>query len=252
MARMRAEKLKPVLSSVVPIFRGDAVLEQIGSGVLLQFGEAKIIISAAHVFDDIPDHDALIPLVDGIGPLDGTLFIKKVESKEERSNDRMDFAFLVMTDDSASRVHNDFSFLQEAYYKKSDNLAVGLSMVGYLEKHAELVRHKASATRSIFDADLAPSATFSAIRRSRGTHIVGQFRRKKAKSYPDGSIRIQPRPFGMSGGGMFEWSFTKNSPHQHEGPRLCGILTEYHESENAFVGTAIEVILNTIRLEIGL
>jgi len=251
LVRTNAEKLKSVLGCVCPIFKGDSGLAQVGSGVLLQHNNAKILISAAHVFDDIPDHDALIPLVDCIGSLGGTLFIKKVESKEERNNDSIDIAFFVLDEESASRVHSDFMFLQEPYYLKRDNLAVGLSMVGYLERHAAISACDASATRSIFDADLASSACYSAIHRSRRTHIVGKFRRKKAKSVTHGGIRIQPRPFGMSGGGMFEWSITKNSPHQHEGPRLCGILTEYHESRNAFVGTSIEMILDAIRFKIG-
>lgn len=250
-ARMRAEKLKSVLGSVCPIFKGEPSLEQVGSGVLLQHCSAKILITAAHVFDDIPDHDALIPLVDSIGSLGGTLFINKVETRVERSQDSVDIAFFVLDEESASAVHSDFMFLQEPYYMKRDNFAVGLSMVGYIEKHATISGREASSTISIFDADLASSSCYSAINRSREMHVIGKFRRKKSKSVADGGIRIQPRPFGMSGGGMFEWSLTKNSPHQLDGPRLCGILTEYHESRNAFVGTSIEMILDAIDFKIG-
>ena len=250
LARERAKKLESVLSSVCPIFKGGSGLEQVGSGVLLQHLGAKILISAAHVFDDIPNHDALIPLVDCIGSVGGTLFIKKVESNEERADDKIDIAFLVLDEESASRLHSDFHFLPESHYLRRDNLTVGLSLIGYIAKQAEISGHTASATRSIFDSDLATAACYSALNRSRRTHIIGKFRRKKAKSFSHGGRRIQPRPFGMSGGGMFEWSIGKDEPHQLESPRLCGILTEYHESRDAFVGTSIEMVLEAIRFKI--
>lgn len=251
LARTRAEKLEPVLGSVCPIFRGGSGLEQVGSGVLLQYRSSRILITAAHVFDEIPYYDALIPLVDYIGSLSGTLFIKKLKLGEERRNDSIDIAFFVLDEESAASVHSELVFLKESFYLKRDNLAIGLSMVGYIEKHTAVSGREATTTKSIFDADLAPSSYYSAIERSRETHIVGKFRRKKAKSFDQNVIKVQPKPFGMSGGGIFEWSIAKNSPHQLEGPRLCGILTEYIESRNAFVGTSIEMILGAIEVKMG-
>lgn len=236
-------------AAVCPIFRdAKAGPQQIGSGVLLQVAEAYFLLTAAHVTDERRANLLLIPAKEGFVNLFGLFLESPMPSSGSRNDDKRDVAVVGLSHDLVARLHDDFLFLGHSDCDLADATNAGdvYTVVGYparksgIEDNAVVTDQFSLSGEGVMDRRLEQLGLDS--RR----HVVVQHRMKRAVHYSTMLKSQPPHPEGMSGGGIFAWDKALPELSALKQPKLVGILTEYHQQKNVFVGSRLHAHLMAI------
>lgn len=220
--------------------------QHVGCCVLLAIGEARFLLTAAHVLDefmDKPIHIAAAGEVRHIlGHFKRTLPIKG----QRRRTDRIDAGVL--------RFANEIPELEGSFLALRDvNARDGLMPKG----NYMLFGHPASKTRSdratmrvrsgyfqYAGPNVSP-ARYSLSDVSPLTHVAIHFDIHRT-TYQSG-VATAPSPLGASGSGMF-WLPFLDDPTRVDDPKLVGIFTDFQRQRQLLLGSRINYHFELIRV----
>ena len=236
-------------AAICPIFvQTKSGPEQIGSGVLLQVGEGYFLLTAAHVTEQRRTNLLVIPSKSGFVNLFGLFSASPLPPSGSRKDDKSDVAVVRLSQDLVDRIHEDLLFLDHDDCDLSDITKPNdvYTLIGYPSKKSRTADNAVTTGLFSLSGDGVMDKRFDELGLDPRRHVVVQLRMKRAVHYSNMLKTRPPHPAGMSGGGVFAWSKALPKLSALAQPRLVGILTEYHEHKNVFVGTRLSAHLMAI------
>lgn len=85
--------------------------EQIGTGTLIRIEKNILLLTAAHVIDNlytIADSALFIPTINGFEVISGTLYHRHLNKNELREDDLIDFSFYILSEEIIPLLHESF------------------------------------------------------------------------------------------------------------------------------------------------
>lgn len=242
-------RIMQVKNTVVPIV-GESSNGQpypVGSGVLLEFGNARWLVSAAHVLDEADHNTIYIPGKSGPIPLEGD-FMKSKAPDAGRYDDLIDLGFLNMDKIGAS-ISNDYKFLPEWMISVDHATESGRNylFLGFPHK-AVKVRKDQRKIRSqphSYEAKGVELERYSSMGLDPKIHIAISFDAKRAKN-KNGQIEVPKDQHGTSGGGVWIGE-PRSEVDQVLIPMLVGIIIEHRASEKVLLATKIVPLLKHMK-----
>ncbi len=244
-------------SALCPIYAGSerSRPELIGSGTLLDFGVARFLVTAAHVHDWYADASAELytfGVVDGV-ERDVTIpqpFLKTaLPSSGRREDDKIDFAFVRLTDLLADQIARIRYFLPFSLIDVEDRLSVGsrYMFTGYpisrektdygqkkVVPQAYSLTERTVGTSPMREFDFHPD-----------THIAVNYLRNAVKD-ENGNAAHFPLAKGMSGGPVWVGDGPSEEWLKSTGVRLVGIGIEDRVDAKMMVAVRIHLVTAAI------
>jgi len=248
--------MKPEFESincVCPIYaasdRGRANL--IGTGTLLDFGKARFLVTAAHVEGERVENNVALyagtsgPLVELPQPFQSTV----PPAPGNRRHDRLDFAFVRLSDPLADRIARGRFFLPFTLIGVNDNIKPRAHYVftGFpaSREKTDYKNKKTKPSRFCFTGLTIPPNRMSAIGLHPEAHIAVEFNRDEVHD-ASGNPGCFPCPSGMSGGAVWGGTGDFRRWFVQSAPQLVGIGIEHLQPHAALVAVRIHLILAAI------
>jgi hypothetical protein len=242
----------PTLLSVVPMAlhqHGQRTLEVIGSAVLVEIFGQGVLLTAAHVLDELANGRLFIPGPEGrFVEANGPCFCSEAPSKA-RTGDPMDMGFIFLG--PADQIPHDPRTrpLQEADIAFDMHSLDGLNMytfVGYPWRKTQTHGQDLVADPERFSGIGQDALALKRHGLDVTRHIAINFHRRKS-SHGRSQRVMAPLPHGISGGGIYAWSKApKGIRPIPAGLQLVGIAHTWLEAECLLVGTRIEWLVAEI------
>lgn len=237
-------------AAVCPIFReDDSGPQHFGCGVLIKVAESHFLLTAAHVADERHTSTLLIPSTSGFVNLYGEFVENRLPPSKCRTDDPTDVCVVGLPEDLVIRLHDELVFLNREDCDLFDETRSGdaYTMIGYPARKSSVRGDTAFTEQFSLSGSGVVDFSFDKFGLDPQKHLAIQHRTKKAVQFST-MLKVQsPHPEGMSGGGIFAWSKDLPKPSALAQPKLVGILTEYHQSRNVFIGTRLSSHLMAIR-----
>ncbi|MEM9478810.1 MAG: hypothetical protein AAGA58_04015 [Verrucomicrobiota bacterium] len=235
--------MSPLFESLCPVYvqREFERPDQIGTAVLLQFGPAVFLLTAAHVADEAKNGRLMIPSKDGIVGVIGTLSSIELPRTGRRCDDKIDIACIRLDEKFAERLESVFEPLRRealaifGHLQSGDHYTFG----GFPWRKTK-TRGKTSTTElCTYTGEAETNSKYEKLDYSPAYNILVRFRRKKSINFQTGHKSTPPLPHGISGGGIFVWQ--KDIIQNPRTPefRLCGIVHTYLEKQHVLIGTRL-------------
>lgn len=239
--------------AVVPIFAKQKYsdkLEQIGTGIFIDFLSQPFLFTAAHVTDELKQTELMIPTYGGIEPIEGYIAHIDLPPDISRNDDNVDIAYYRLSTKFAQRMCVYFKPLpQSRIMLIGSALELGVcSIYGYPASKAKFRQGVYSSESATFRGVVASEETYKSLGLLPEHNIVVHFHKKRAVSPEDGS-RINPiSPKGVSGGGIFAWPDGHELSDDWSLPKLVGIFHAYKKSDGLMIGTNLISVFAAIQL----
>ncbi|TGL75983.1 hypothetical protein [Leptospira yasudae] len=249
---------RSVDKSIIPIF--DIQNEKavhFGSGILLELSNRKFIISASHVLiDDNPK--ICIPIKRKIVNINGEIRGTRLPKSNDRTDDRIDIAFMELDKESAAEIENEYIFL------RSSDLGLSLDIntpnvffiYGYpctkVKKREDIKEIKAQPFL-YFDTNKNITALeFQKTGTNPDFHVLIRYEKKTLQTL-DGIRQVGPKLNGMSGCGLWCVPSFLTDPNNYVNRVLAGILIEYFAKDmKILVSTRIDLVIEAMRQTLAL
>ena len=233
----------PVFRSVLPIFRdanGDDV-EHVGSGVLLEIGDALFVLSAAHVFDEGVDGNLYMPAAANIEAMHGTISHGVVPESGQRRDDRVDMAYFHLAREWRDKLHPDITPLTVNDLLLTDSVQTGNihTFSGYPWRKTKRQGIVFSGDRTSYTGHVLSPDVYAKFGYSRIGHILIRMRRNKTHSTRYGPNSPAAHPEGISGGAVLAWPPTFSERVFSPKLKLAAIAHTYPEHDHCMAGTRI-------------
>lgn len=241
--------LRRPMAAICPIFRQSNIgFEQIGSSVLLQVADVYFLLTAAHVTDERRKTPLFIPAKKGFVNLFGLFLESPLPASGSRKDDKRDVAVLKLSPDLIARIHDDLLFLQHHDCDLADATTANdvYTVIGYPAKKSETKGNAVVTDQFSLSGDGVMDKRFEQLGLDPLRHVIVQHRMNRAIHYSNMLRWRPPHPQGMSGGGIFAWDKALPEVSALRQPKLVGILTEYHQHKNVFIGTRLSAHLMAI------
>lgn len=237
------------------------VFDPIGSGTFV-FHEGKLlIVSAAHVFEDLANKGQVYL---HIGPINQIVKLNRIKiftsSKEgvggSRAKDALDLGVMVVSDEIIDICNGKILMIQEDLIENHSNTKNVLfyQAIGYPGVKNKKLAQKASQTNRLFTPEiLIYSGEYKSAEEVSNEkfvdehHVILDWNNKK--NYDDDGNRVNvPKPNGISGGliqGCFDYIPRSNGFYP---TCAAGIITEKDTSGSAMIGTRFKTVFEWLRL----
>lgn len=208
-----------------------------GTGIWLQVGPEKFLVTAAHVIDE---GFVWFPREQGFKRISSRGGISNSPTVSRR-DDRVDFAVFHLNEEDLSSKHPYHQFVQISNVEVDLNYRTGdpYQFTGFPYRKEKLKLHSKETVPQLVSISsvTASEAVYAKLGVSTATHVVIEFDRKRMLK--DGKQTTAPLPDGMSGGAVWRHcsDFTK--------PKLAAVVIEHRQGH--LVGTAIFGVLEYIR-----
>jgi hypothetical protein len=227
----------------VPIHRqiDSRRVEPFGTGTLIDFGDANVLVSAAHVFAEGKKHRLLVAGSPTGVALTGKVVTSSLASRNAGTNDPYDLAFGFLTKQHRARIEaTGAKFLPHTAIVESERISEA--------KRCVFCGYPISQSTTRVGAMLITSTPFYAtcsIVRSDDPqseeYIVGRYNREQMVSDETG-IRVKgPEVWGISGGPV--WLSFEDGTNA-----LAGIGTDYDPVRHRLRGTRLEALVAQVSL----
>lgn len=239
--------------ALVPIFikkNYSNALQQVGTGIFIDFESQPFLFTAAHVTDNLEHGELFVPVYGGIEPIDGYVGYIDLLPGMSRKNDVVDIAYY--------RLSSDYAKLMCAYFRpfpqsrctlvRSALELVVCSVYGYPTSRAIQMQGKYSSETAIFSGVAARVEIYDELGLSPDTSIVIHFHEKRSTSPEDGKRKNALSPRGLSGGGIFSWPVGHELFNDWSLPKLVGIFHTYKKKEGLLIGTHLLPVMLAIQL----
>jgi hypothetical protein len=236
--------------SVCPIFverSQPGVVEQIGSGVLVEIHGELFLLTAAHVTDYEDLGRMLVPGTQGLIAPHGYFAHLAVAAGGKRLNDKIDIAYYRLDQEILNDLYPKFKPLEREDVALFDSLTEGdiYTFSGYPHRKARLRGDRIETEIFSYTGCAVDDETYQKLGYDPRIHIVIRFERKRACSR-DGFRITPPLPHGVSGGGVFAWRKDALVGGDAEERRLVGIAHTHHSAQNCLIGTRLNAFLSCI------
>lgn len=231
--------------TVCPIwFRVRNGYELEGSGVLLQIGSSRFLVTAAHVLDRILREDGWIGLPSGYFqiPLNGKL---TTPPDGNRKKDHVDVGFIPLDEPLASAMSDTYAFLPVHCLEVLDDGIEGTPYIinGCPSKKVEKTDRTFRSQLYEFRTTGLSHDAYPALDLFPERHIAMEFDRKRMKNGL-GQLVQSPKLNGVSGGPVWKMiSTTDPSGNPACTKSLAGIVTEHGEGKRILIATRIAAVL---------
>jgi|GEM_PF-6228485 len=230
----------------------------VGSGTLVFYEGRGLIISAAHVFEDLIGKEVYLHVLDRIYQLKSLkiMLSNKMPFNGNRELDPLDIGAMVVPDNILDDLDGEVSYVERDFIETATNHAEikcyqALGFPGAKNtKHADKAFHSRNPfipELLIYSGEDIKSQVFPHKRFSDKYHIAMRF--KEESNLTDDLSKINaPKPNGMSGGliqGCFDYV-----PHSHGLYPTCAaaILIEREKKANAIFGVKFSIIFEWLDL----
>jgi hypothetical protein len=236
------------LDGVVPICLEDESgrIEQIGTGVLVDFRGRIFLLTAGHIIDAQEHGGLLIPSGENIiSGIDGSF--SYYEPKTSRAEDMMDFGYFKLDHSYAERVMELFEPIHETEIIRTDDLSKYqlFSFSGYPHRKSRSWEGKVKTEMFSYGAYLASPEEYAEYNCNITHHLVAKYDRKNCVDAHTGEKSVSPLPDGISGGGVFAWPEVIESVPP-ENRKLIAIGHTFKKTNKCFIATNVNVFLKTI------
>jgi hypothetical protein len=236
------------LDAICPVFfvSEDRPIEQIGSGVLVDFRESTFLLTAGHVIDEMKHGGLMVPIEgDIIADIDGSY--SYYEPKSSRDEDLMDFGYFKLESEFAIKIKSQFYSIPEHELHITDGYGDMdlFSFSGFPYRKSKRRSDTVRTEMFSYGAYHASSTEYQNLGCNPKHNIVTKFNRKKSINPYTDKFQIPPLPHGISGGGVFIWPKDIDEiPPKNR--KLTAISHTYKKNDGYFIGTNIQVFLKSI------
>ncbi|MEN5198680.1 hypothetical protein ABE525_05600 [Pseudomonas wadenswilerensis] len=239
--------------SLVPIFveqLSSGKIEQVGTGIFIEFQGAPFLFTAAHVTDIAKYGSLMAPTKNGISKIDGYMAYVDLPPECKRDEDSVDIAYFRLDSNFARNLTAHFKPLHQARCEiLHDVTDPGIySVCGYPASKARQKDDIFSSELASYRGLSAEAEIYSELELSTESSIIISFRKKNAISPLDGKKMNPLSPRGVSGGGIFLWPPGHELSNDWSLTRLVGIFHTYKERKSLMIGTNLISIVMAIQL----
>lgn len=219
----------------------------IGSGFLLQLSTATLLITAAHVLDEM--HRCTLHTIGKarIIPIEGTPYSTGPRSLEPRPDFGLDIGFVVL-DEAAMQEPPACAKVEPKDLDLADlpahSTAYGVVGMPEAENHAE--GYVFDGKSYYYGGLPAPEGTYHWLGYNPATHFVMKFERGAMIDETSHLVEV-PKPSGMSGGPAFRLGTFQELATRTARPQVIGVTTEWWESRDVLVAVRIALVVDSIR-----
>lgn len=239
--------------SLVPIFvehLSSGKIEQIGTGIFIEFQGAPFIFTAAHV-TDITEHGSLmVPTKNGISAIDGYMAYVDLLPESKREEDTIDIAYFRLDANFARSLTSYFKPLHQSRCEIIHNVTEPgvYSVCGYPASKARQKGDVLSSEFASYRGLSAKSEIYNELNLNSDSSIIIHFRKKNAISPLNGKKMNPLSPRGVSGGGIFYWPAGHELSNDWSLTRLVGIFHTYKERKGLMIGTNLISVVTAVQL----
>jgi len=239
--------------SLVPIFvehLSSGKVEQVGTGIFIEFQGAPFLFTAAHVTDITEYGSLMAPTANGISAIDGYMAYVDLLPESNRSEDTVDIAYFRLDTTFARSLLAYFKPLHQSRCEIIHN-ATELKMYSICGYPASKSRQNGDVFSSEFASYRGLSATnetYNELNLTSDFSIIIRFRKKNAISPIDGKKMNPLSPRGVSGGGIFSWPAGHELSNDWSLTRLVGIFHTYKERKGLMIGTSLLSVVTAVQL----
>ena len=230
--------------SLVPIFHSSDLpkkFQQIGTGILVQLYGELLLLTAAHVTDQLHAGELMVPTAEGFSPIEGYMMHIDLPPEIPRSQDTVDIAYFRITLQLAGLLSHHFRVLPHARAQVITSISelVVCSASGYPASKGKKDGEKYSSEIFSFRGAVAGPDVYQELGLHPEGNIIIQFKRKEARD-PE-TLKPFPTPGlrGISGGGIFAWPPGAELSSDWSLPKLVGIVHTFKEREGLIIGTTL-------------
>jgi hypothetical protein len=223
----------------------------IGTGTLLDFAKARFLVTAAHVHDEYTENQVAlyIATAGSLIELPQPFHTTVVPPSRKREDDRLDFAFVRLTDEIADEIAKGRFFLPFSLIDANDHLKpraryMFTGFPGSREK-TSYGDKKVKPQRFSFTGETVSPKRMLALGIEPATHIAVEFDRERAFDEA-GQPACFPRVKGMSGGAVWRGDGDSHLWLTEVPVRLVGIGIEDPKNQNVLVAVRIHLVLAAI------
>lgn len=245
-------------TSVRPLFAASKGhnLKHIGSCLLLQVDGINYVATAAHITDNIPQHELYVIGTEHTEPVQLVGIIYSTQAPDgDRSRDKLDIAFTSISVDAATQLGTVTFINADEVSHNRVNLERRLYMaIGYpISKNRGKVNHnehwiKTVSWRYVAGVENVP-ALAEEMTISGDDHLF--LRYDKYSKDAEGRKVSSVSPRGLSGGAMVDlgdvYSMDMFESATPFAGRLAGMVIEMHKTHRALVAVRIQKIIQAIR-----
>jgi hypothetical protein len=228
--------------ALVPLFvrpKYSDTLQQVGTGIFIDFQSQPFLFTAAHVTDNLEQGELLVPVYGGIHPIDGYVGYIDLLPGMSRNEDEVDIAYYRLNTEFARLMCAHFSPFPQTrcmLFRSALELSV-CSVYGYPASRAKRTQGRYRSETATFRGIAASEEVYNDLNLSPDSSIVIHFHENLAVSPVDGR-RINPlSPRGVSGGGIFSWPAGHELAVDWSLTTLVGIFHTYKKTEGLLIGT---------------
>lgn len=239
--------------SLVPIFvehLSSGKVEQVGTGIFVEFQGAPFLFTAAHVTDITEYGNLMAPTPNGISAIDGYMAYVDLLPESKRSEDTVDIAYFRL---DSTFARNLLAFFKPLHQSRLEVIHSPTELNTY-----SICGYPASKSRQngdVFSSELASyrglsatTETYNELDLTSDSSIIVRFRKKTAISPIDGKKMNPLSPRGVSGGGIFSWPAGHELSNDWSLTRLAGIFHTYKERRGLMIGTSLLSVVTAVQL----
>lgn len=242
------------IKSILPIYgssiKGNPI--HIGTCLLIKIGEAKILLTAAHIIDELKTTELYIGACPDLFPIVGQFKVTpKVEGTREK--DHFDFAYLALEGEMAITLCH-FPFIDESNISnyKGDTYGRHYVAFGYPTSKNKKINLKSNTVQPKFmkysSIVKKNELLCNELRISGDDHLFLDYNSKHSMN-SDGDKINSISPIGISGGALIDMG---NNKQILEGKtanacELVAMLIENHKKYNLMSSVKLDFIINVIK-----
>jgi hypothetical protein len=220
-----------------------------GCGILLKFNNNYYCFSNAHVLADSNLAKTFILLGGGkTMTIGGQYYYSKLPTTRRRNDDSLDITIVHLTNDTIEGLRQrGFEFLEisNVITGHSINEKDYLLVAGYAGSQTKIDnKNKRVIAKPFLFKTKAFTKSLPQLNIPKDFHFIAKYSRNKIFDSKTGKIKIGPKPYGISGSGL--WLLKRNENSQYN-PFLIGIFSEYLENRALLVSTKVDIFIDVIR-----
>jgi hypothetical protein len=228
------------------------------SSILLRVDDIHFLVTAGHVLLD--GKEPLNP--EDVGIMIGNVYhilngnVKYTDTNLDIANSKVDLTIWKLEDPRViSDIQAKYKFLEPGMIeidhtlsKKPNYLIVGFPITRTKLKPDT---HTIKVDPFIFLTNEAKNSLYPKLVFENHSNIILNYRKRKIRNF-NGTIGQGPDPYGISGCGLWYLPELKIGTDGNVPFKLVGIMTEWHNNDNAIIATRIHIVTEVIRREFGL
>jgi hypothetical protein len=234
----------------MPIFRSTntEATRQVASGVLLRLDDRLIIMTAAHVIDQMKESILHLPTESRIEPIDGQGNCDELPYGLCRAHDMVDIGYIELASTQAARLHPLLKPAGVNDLLLSGDLEDGdlFTFVGYPWRKSRAFGGESRTEQVTYTGHLLHRDRYNELGFDRNIQIAVGMRLKKTYSSRYASHKIAPHPQGISGGLVLAWPRGLKARTHQPVLKIAGIAHSYIRRSDCLVATRVTSVFSQI------